>query len=161
MNRRLRLLSCFVVLLLVLAASERRAAWAVESLLTVRPDMDLSTIETRDVRISIGERDGQSVLCLAAGHQQKWPGITLVPAEGAWNLSEFETVSIQVRNTGQHSLRFGLRADSPEVEGQQQTIQVVEEIAAGQQKTVRLPLNGACLRHCAASCSGCAAIPAN
>jgi hypothetical protein len=140
MNRRLRLLSCSVVLLLVLAASERPAVWAAEPLLTVRLDMDLSTIETRDVRISIGERDGQAVLRLAAGHQQKWPGITLVPAERSWDLSEFESVSIQVRNTGQHSLRFGLRADSPDVEGQPQTIQVVEEIATGQQKTVRLAL---------------------
>jgi hypothetical protein len=113
---------------------------AAESLLTIDADRDLSTIATRDVRVSVGEREGQAVLCLAAGHQQKWPGITIVPTAGSWDLSRLEAVSVQVRNTGQHPLRFGLRVDSPDVEGQQQYIQVVEEIAAGQKKTVRLTL---------------------
>jgi hypothetical protein len=62
------------------------------------------------------------------------------PAAGSWDLSAFETLTLQVRNTGEHPARVGLRADGPDVDGKQQYIQAVEEIAAGQEKLVRLPL---------------------
>ncbi len=140
MHRCSRLASFCFVFVLLLVGSQRPAAADDHVLLTVGPDTDLSAIETRDVQLSIADHEGQPVLRLEAGHQQRWPGITVVPAQDRWDLTEREAVSVVVRNTGEHPLRFGLRADSPNIDGQQQYIQVVEDVPEGQQKTVRLPL---------------------
>ncbi|MCL4207758.1 MAG: beta-agarase [Pirellulaceae bacterium] len=140
MNRCPVVITCIALLCLVSVAFNTSAACAAETLLTIDAGLDLSKIEKRDVQLTLGNRDGRAVLSLAAGHQQKWPGITIAPAAGPWDLSAFETLTVPVRNTGAHSARFGLRADSPDADGKQQYIQAVEEIAAGQQKLVRLPL---------------------
>ena len=132
MNRCPVVITCIALLCLVSVAFNTSAACAAETLLTIDAGLDLSKIEKRDVQLTLGNRDGRAVLSLAAGHQQKWPGITIAPAAGPWDLSAFETLTVPVRNTGAHSARFGLRADSPDADGKQQYIQAVEEIAAGQ-----------------------------
>ncbi len=110
-------------------------------LLPIDRESDLSTIQVRDVRLSLDRRDGQSVLKIAAGHQQKWPGITIVaPDTGGWNLSAFEALTLDVRNTGEHPARVGLRADSLDADGAEQRVQIVEEIPPGRQRQLRLPL---------------------
>ena len=140
MNRCLLNLACVALVSFALVAFNLSAVGAAETLLTIDADLDLSKIEKRDVQLSLGNRDGRAVLSLAAGHQQKWPGITIAPAAGAWDLAAFETLTLLVLNAGEHPVRVGLRADGPDVDGKQQYIQAVEEIAAGQQKLVRLPL---------------------
>ncbi len=129
-----------VSLVLVTAVLLSAGRAEVQPLWTLDPEMDWARIETRDVRLVIGRREEQPVLELVAGHERRWPGITILPAAGAWDLSTREAVSVSVRNTGTHSVEVGLRADSPRAEGGSFTLQTVEPLSPGQTRRIRLPL---------------------
>ncbi len=121
-------------LLLVPARAEYQSLW------TLDPAMDLARIEMRDVVLSVDQYEGQPVLRMTAGSNQRWPGITVVPDEASWDLATREAVSVRVRNRGTHPVRVGLRADSSRAEDGSLPIQVVEELQPGQTRRIRLPL---------------------
>lgn len=124
------------VALCLLASSAR----ADRPLLTVNADSDVDSITSRDVDLSVLSRDGKYFLRIAAGHKQKWPGITLKPTEEVWDLSSFEYVAMEVKNAGDHHARIGLRADSVDAAGESVTLQTVSDLAPGEQRTVQLDL---------------------
>lgn len=115
-------------------------SFADKLLLRVDADLDVASIPSRDVDLSVVSRGNRQFLRMAAGHQQKWPGITLKPSDGRWDLSPFEYVAMEVKNAGEHQARVGLRIDSTDAAGERATLQTVSELAPGEQRTVQLGL---------------------
>ncbi len=109
-------------------------------LLTVDADFDVGSVASRDVDLSVVARKGKSVLRMAAGHQYKWPGITVRPVEETWDLSAFEYLAVDVKNVGDRQVRIGLRADSVDAAGERATLQKVSELASGEERRLQLGL---------------------
>lgn len=47
----------------------------------------------------------------------KWPAFSIMPAGKAWNLENFESVQLEMTNTGTAKASFGVRVDNPGADG--------------------------------------------
>ncbi len=81
------------------------------------------------------------VLCISSRPTEDWPGITLKPAAGFWNISDFSAMKMDVENTGNNKVKVGLRADNPGSDGSRNCIQTVESFDPGEKRTVILQLS--------------------
>ena len=55
---------------------------------------DTHSIEARDAKCHVFDSTEDSVLRIATGHTEDWPGITLKPPQGYWNLSAYEYLAL-------------------------------------------------------------------
>ncbi|MBU0606496.1 MAG: beta-galactosidase [Armatimonadetes bacterium] len=74
-------------------------------------------LPARDAKVQVVQRDGHGALHVTTGHAQDWPGIDLPAAFGPWDLSAFETVSMDVRNVGASEVGVHLRVDNMGADG--------------------------------------------
>ncbi|MHC4181401.1 MAG: hypothetical protein ACYSWU_28210, partial [Planctomycetota bacterium] len=99
--------------LLILCSLPSTAAAAEQVLLDFGEDFDLAAVEVRDTNV----RWQGAVLRLATGHEKDWPGITLKPPRGRWDLSALEYVAMDVANVGSNRVEVSCRIDSCAVGG--------------------------------------------
>jgi len=118
------------------------AARASHLLADFVPGYALSGVEARDVRLTLvapaASRPG--ALRIASGHADHWPGITLKPATGVWDLSAAGEVALDVFNPTDRPVNLGLRVDNPGGDGSKNCVQEVFTLDAGERKTVAAPL---------------------
>ena len=100
----------------------------------------LTSIPQRDVTLLKANADGQAVLRMAAGHQQRWPGITLSAPPGGWDLSSNDYVSVEVRNAGKSEVTVGCRVDDGERTGVPCSFSSDKQLAPGTGGGVRVQL---------------------
>lgn len=119
-----------------------RAAHAAHGLVDFTPRYELSRIEARDVRLAlIAPAAGRSgSLRIASGHTDRWPGITLKPPAGRWDLSAAGEVALDVYNPTAEPVNLGLRVDNPGGDGSTNCIQEIFTINPGERRTVAAPL---------------------
>jgi hypothetical protein len=89
-----------------LLANATRAA--EQTLFHFREAFDGKTVETRDASVE----HGTGVVRVATGHKADWPGITLKPTGGSWDLSAFANVTLDVKNVGSHSVDVHAKLES-------------------------------------------------
>ena len=131
-----RLTSAAFVVILTLCAP----VFAEELLFDFEKGFDLAGVEQRDVKASLANADGSTWLELQTGTKQRWPGITLKPAKGMWNLSEFQQVALDVKNLGDETVRVSCRLDTPDFEGERVYYQEGTEVAPGALATLKVML---------------------
>ena len=56
---------------------------------------DVDSVLTSDAGVT---RSRSGALHVETGHENKWPGITLKAPKGKWDLSQFEYVSMEMKN---------------------------------------------------------------
>jgi len=110
-----------------------------------QPVLDLKSVELakanyQDVKPSLVTRDGQTWLRLKTGHRQPWPGISFMAPHGAWDLSSFSYVTVDVRNLGKATAHVGCRLDTLGVDRNKSYIQGTAEVAPGQTTTIKVRL---------------------
>ncbi len=88
-----------------------------QRLVDLAADFDLSKVETRDATVSLAASEQGRVLRIETADQTRWPGITLRPSSGRWNLAGRELVTLQVRNGGDRPLDIGARLDARSPDG--------------------------------------------
>ena len=76
------------------------------------PDFQITSLEFTDARASVELSGGRSVLRIATGHQQSWPGVTLRALNGHWDLSSRAYVSLTVSNSGLKAVTINCRVDN-------------------------------------------------
>lgn len=101
---------------------------------------DLAAVERRDVQAALTTVDGNRALELKTGTTERWPGITLKPAGGIWDLSGCQQVAVDVKNLGDHPVTVNCRLDTPDFEGQRVYYQEGSEVGPGTQITVKVTL---------------------
>jgi len=111
-----------------------------ELLFDFEGDFDLAAVEKRDVDASLTRLDGNTWLELKTGTTQRWPGITLKPAKGLWNMSGCRQVAVDVKNLGTETVRVNCRLDTPDFDGQRVYYQEGTEIAPGALATLNVTL---------------------
>jgi len=80
---------------------------------------DISSVVTSDAKVSLSEDEA---LRIETGHQENWPGITLKAATGKWDLSKYEYVSIDVKNTADKPVTVYCRLDNPGADGRKNCV---------------------------------------
>lgn len=125
--------SCLALLMTVSLCT---AGYADELLFDFEDDFDLTAVEQRDVKASLTKADGTTWLELKTGTKQRWPGITLKPAKGIWDLSRFHQVALDVKNLGDETVHVNCRIDTPDFDGERVYYQEGIEVAPGATATL-------------------------
>lgn len=103
-------------------------------------DLRLDAVETRDATV---DRSASGALRVRFGHRQTWPGITVKPSSGSWDLSAASEVAVEVKNVGAGTVHVGCRLDSPATEGKSDAAQGHADLGVGQTATLRVLLRRA------------------
>jgi len=93
-------------------------------------------IEQRGAAGQIVQRDAGSALRIEFASGQGWPGLFVRAEGGAWDLSEFDRVEADVRNTGGAKVRLFMRVDNPGADGRQHCNTESVTLDPGQQSTI-------------------------
>jgi hypothetical protein len=75
---------------------------------------DVSKVLTSDAKVNLSQ-DG--TLRIETGTKQNWPGITLKAPEGKWDLSKYEYITIDIKNTDTKPVTVSCRVDNPGADG--------------------------------------------
>ena len=78
------------------------------------PTFQIDSVGTSGVKASVTKA---GALCIQAGHQSPWPGVTLKAPDGKWDLTPYETITLDVTNCGQKKLTVNCRVDNPGADG--------------------------------------------
>lgn len=117
------------------------AAFAADPL----PLFDLAALDPATGTTSNGARaerataDGQPALKIVATPEDgKWPGVILKAPAGKWDLSAYDAVEMDLRNPGTEIVRFGVRVDNPDADGNKGCNTENSSLRPGQSRTVRV-----------------------
>ncbi|MCX8038412.1 MAG: beta-galactosidase [Candidatus Sumerlaeia bacterium] len=114
----------------------------LQALVDFSATFDLAKVETRDATVSLAGSDRSRALCIETADTTRWPGITLRPPSGKWNLAEREMVTLRVRNVGERTLDIGARLDARSPNGRYTSASaVVITVAPGSTATLRIRLS--------------------
>lgn len=116
------------------------AVAADQTLLSITEDFDVKSLDARDTKLQVTTVNQKHVLRVATGHADNWPGFTLKPQQGEWDLPSACYVEMDVRNVSSSPVTVGLRADSAATTGKQNTIQITTQLPAGARRTMQLDL---------------------
>ena len=83
---------------------------------------DLGEVKGADAKFAIGK----GFFKVKTSHSESWPGITIkAPREkGKWDLSEYEWLAAEVKNTGDKITTFYCRVDNPGADGRENCLTV-------------------------------------
>jgi len=82
-------------------------------------DFDIDSLKTSDAEVTFS---GNKALRIKTGHKNQWPGITLKAPAGKWDLSKYEYVSIDVKNSGTKTVTVSCRVDNPGADGRKNCV---------------------------------------
>lgn len=98
--------------------------------------LDVARVATNDAAFT--HADGSFLI--HTGHKEPWPGITLRPLAGPFNLGNCGQVALQVRNSGTNSVTVCCRVDNPGADGTEHCVTGSVAVERGQTKTLTVPL---------------------
>ncbi len=136
----------FVPLLafLLLATCGRAAAAGADEILfdfTGKPE--LARVVSADATVSVSKTSGGSALRVSTGRQQSWPGITLRPPGGHWDLLAHAQVVVKLRNVGTNPVTIFCRVDNPGADGTEHCVTGSLALSPGQADTLKVLLKRA------------------
>jgi hypothetical protein len=123
-------LSCSLTHTIHLSAAEQAYSLA---LLDFGGRFDISSVITNDARVTPAPAGG---LHIEAGHEQRWPGITLKAPAGKWDLSKYEYVCVDVKNVAAEPVTVSCRVDNPGADGNKNCVSDNIALAGGKEGTL-------------------------
>ncbi len=94
----------------------------------------------QDAQLKPITEEGRSWLQVTTGHKANWPGVTLQPVSGVWDLSGYSQICLQVRNCGAHEVTVNCRIDSAGGDGQKNSITDNVQLQPGETKELCVPV---------------------
>lgn len=94
-------------------------------------------IERRQVQTAVTP-SGALKLTFKTG-QEKWPGITISPPGGKWNISQYSQITLAVFNPGTEPIDIAMRVDNPGANGIYHCLQKSVTVAPGERKNLKIP----------------------
>lgn len=110
---------------------------AEKTLYEFTSDVPAGLLETRQATAVRTERN---TLKLTLDAVSGWPGITLKPSEGVWDLSPYAVFHVRILNTGSRSANIGIRVDNEGADGARNCLQHMQDIVAGQSYEFAFPI---------------------
>ncbi len=136
-----RRLSCRIlaaVSLMLAAGLVARSAGADEVLFDFGPGFDMAQVETTDAKAALAKAGDHAALTVTTGHKEDWPGAALKAPKGTWDLSKFEYVLADVRNTGTAPVKLHLRVDNTGANGNNHCVTGILDLKPGETGTLRV-----------------------
>ena len=112
-----RTMTCLAILLSLCSAGVSAGAAGDHGPLTLfdfGPTFKIDAVEASSAQAAVTEA---GALRLATGHDAPWPGVTLKAPAGKWDLSAYETVTLDVTNRGDKNVTVNCRVDNPGANG--------------------------------------------
>jgi len=110
-------------------------------LFDLQRNFDLTQVRLSDAQAAAVNSRGVTALRINTGRAKPWPGVTLPARGGHWDLSAFEHVALQVRNTGTNEVTVYCRVDNPGADGTKSCVTESLALAPGQTSTLKVPLS--------------------
>jgi hypothetical protein len=104
---------------------------------------DSASTPVRGVKVSLLKDAEGNWLRVASGHAEAWPGLTLVAPGGHWDLSSFEQVSLDVRNSGASPVTVSCRVDNAGADGVNHCVTANISLQPGAAGILTVPLDHA------------------
>jgi hypothetical protein len=95
-------------------------------------DFDIVSVITSDAKVT----NVSAGLRIETGHEKPWPGITLKAPAGKWVLSQYEHISVDVKNIAEEPVTVSCRVDNPGADGSKNCVTDSITLAAGEQGTL-------------------------
>ena len=113
------------------------AAESPKTLVDFGQGFDLKQAKTRDAKASVIASAAGPALRIAFGHTEQWPGVVFAPPSGAWDLSGYDRLAVEVHNEGTATTRIGLRVDDTGSVGRSSgALQRFADVAPGKTETL-------------------------
>jgi hypothetical protein len=106
-----------LLLALVLVLGLAVPALADEVLFDFDKGFDASAVPAADAKVTLVKAGEGSALAISTFHKMEWPGITLKAPKTAWDLSKFDHIALDVRNTGADPVTVNCRVDNVGADG--------------------------------------------
>lgn len=113
-------------------------ALADQTLFEFGEHTDPASIQTSDVDIQVLKRG----LEVRTGTEKPWPGITLKALDGHWNLSAYESVHVDLLNSGSREVTVACRVDNPGADGNKNCLTRHVTVPSGERRTLTVSLHG-------------------
>jgi hypothetical protein len=127
--------------MLLSATASARLLAADHVLFDFRDGFDPARAIATDAQVS--RADGGAALRVRTGHKEPWPGITLRPPAGPWDLAAFAEVTVKVRNAGTNPVTVFCRVDNPGADGTAHCVTGSAAVNPGATESLRVPLKRA------------------
>jgi hypothetical protein len=132
-------IAAFTAAILIVATIYARAEQKSPSLLLFNFDkgFDVSKVISTDAKVNLS-KDG--TLRIETGTKQNWPGITLKAPQGKWDLSKYEYITVDIKNTDTKPLTVYCRVDNPGADGSNNCVTESVNINPNQSETLTVRL---------------------
>ncbi len=90
---------------------------AAGRLIVFSSDFDLTALKPSAVEVALGGTAEAPALRITAKAQGNWPGVGLTAPGGAWDLSAYEYVAMDIRNVDKHDIDVFVRIDNAGANG--------------------------------------------
>ena len=126
------------VILAMVGISTTRSARAADAMLIegFEGNFNRVRLRTQDARTTLVKRIGSTALRIDLGHKNDWPGVTLAPPKGKWDLSSWKSLAIDVRNIGTEKVTLCCRVDNPGADGRKNCNTFSVTLAPGKSGTL-------------------------
>ncbi len=94
---------------------------------------DIQTVSTSDANVTLSKA---GALRIEAGHKEQWPGVTLRAPQGKWDLSQYEYISVDIKNLSSEQVTVFCRVDNPGADGDKNCVTDNVALAAGAAQTL-------------------------
>lgn len=105
-----------------------------------RGEFDRSRIAATDAEIVEARQGDQRSLRVLTGSRERWPGITIFPASGHWDLSQSGALLVHLQNVGTRELKVFCRVDNPGADGVRNCLTADLKLAPGKSGALRVEL---------------------
>jgi hypothetical protein len=114
---------------------------AEKLLLDFTGNLDFGGLVTTDATATRSESGPALRVC--TGHKASWPGVTLRPPGGSWDLSQFAQVTLKVRNAGADKVTVYCRVDNEDADGTEHCVTASAAVNPGATEVLKVPLKQA------------------
>jgi len=133
MNKTVNFVAALAVVLGCSLTGSEKSLATEQILFELGRDFDIGSIITSDAKVS---RAASAGLRIETGHKKPWPGITLKAPAGKWDLSEYEYISIDVKNASDEPVAVSCRVDNPGADGRKNCVTESITLTGGEQGTL-------------------------
>jgi hypothetical protein len=97
---------------------------------------DIDSVVTNDAKVA----RAASGLRVETGHKKPWPGITIKAPAGKWDLSGYQTISVDVKNVADEPVTISCRVDNPGADGNKNCVTDSITLAGAEQGTLTVQI---------------------
>jgi len=111
-----------------------------QKILVLTDEFDIKQIDVQDSKFSLSDDKDVKALRIVTGKSAQWPGVALKAPKGNWELSNYEYISLDIKNVGSNNVKVFCRVDNPGADGIKNCITGDISLKQREKKTLKIKL---------------------